>query len=433
MSNFERAEELNKIGKWDQALPYAERAVSDDRQWAGNWCLLGWTLHELGRYRESLSAVDEALRLSPDSEWAHRTRSATLAKLGRRTDALAAAREAVRQAPNEWRAWSTLATTAYSLGYPADARKAAERSVKLAPGQAFPWVTLSYVCLDDEWEDAADAALRALRLEPENASALNNLGWARFRQGRYSEARDVFDRGIAIRPGHTTLVINRAMATIYLDGLETGDAEYARAQTLRLSLADKQLRDDPANVGAYITRSSVLRLRDGDHVAAFEAARRAVAADPRSATAWSALDDAAASLDRWRLARYAARRAVRAEPSAPGRWLGAAFTAHYAGLPDEARRWARRVVEEAPDSIRANRASALLALLDGDPAQARDLSFQDLQRYGESCCVRMFILRCSLELSDIAGAREALDRAEHWRPRCHCFVRTRYERILAGS
>ena len=433
MSNYKRANELNKIGRWEQALPFAERAISDGRQSPNNWCLLGWTLNGLGRYADALAATEEALRLNPDSEWAHRIRSIALGHLGRRTEALKAAREAVRQAPNEWRAWSRLAGTAHQLGYPVDAREAAERAVELGPDQASPWVTLSYVCLDEHREEAANAALRALRLEPENTVALNNLGAARLLQGRYSEARDIFDRGIATGSEYARLVFNRARATAYIDGLEAGAAEYARALTLVFSVSDRRLREDPANAAVHAERSALLRLRDGDHVASLEAARRAVVLDPRSAAAWGSLSEAAKSLDRWSLARYAARRAVQAEPSVPSRWLQAAFTAQYAGLPDEARRWALRVVEEAPDSTLLTYASALLALLDGDPGQARDLGLQEIERYGESCCHRMFVLNCCLELGDTEGARDALDRAEHWRPRCHCHARTRWERILAGS
>jgi tetratricopeptide (TPR) repeat protein len=433
VSNYKRANELGKLGMWEQALPFAERAVSDDRLRADNWCLLGWTLNGLGRDRDSLAAAEEALKLDPDSEWAHRTRSRALAQLGRRTEAMAAAREAVQQAPNEWRGWSVLAQTARGLGYPADARQAAERAVELAPDQVSPWVTLSYVCLDGDWEDAAAAALRALRLEPEDSSALNNLGWARVLQGRYSEARDIFDRGIAIRPENTTLVINRAIASVYVDGLEAGAAEYARAQTHALSLADKRLRDDPANVAAHVTRAGLLRNRDGDYAGSFEAARRAVALDPRSARAWGSLAEAAKSLERWSLARYAVRRAVEAEPSAPGRWSTAAFTAYYAGVPDEARGWAGRVVDEAPESNHFIYASALLALLDGDPARARDLGLHEIDRHGEDCSVRVFVGNCCLALGDTAGARDALERAEHWRPNCHCHRRTRLERLLAAS
>jgi tetratricopeptide (TPR) repeat protein len=433
VNNYKRAYELNNIGKWEQALPFAERAVADKRRRPNNWCLLGWTLHGLGRYRESLAAAEEALKLSPDSEWAHRTRARALEQLGRRTEALAAAREAVRQSPNGWRPLSQFAETALKLGYPSDARGAAERAAELAPNEASPWVTLSYVCLDDDWEEAEAAALRALRLEPENAAALNNLAWARLRQGRYSEARDIFDRGIAIRPEHTKLAFNRAIATIHLEGLEIGAAEYARAETLALSLADKSLRNNPANVVALITRAAMLRLRDGDHVASFEAARRAVALDPRSAMAWGSLAEAAKSLDRWSLARYAARRAVQAEPSAPGRWSEAAFTAYYAGVPEEARHWARRVIEEAPESPTVTYTAALQALLDGEPARARDLSLEYLERYGENCSVRVFVGTCCFEAGDPAGAREALDRSEHWRPNCHCHRRTRLARLVAAA
>lgn len=430
---YARAVELTKVGDYERALPYAERAVSADPDRARNWCILAHALEELARPGEGLTAAERALSLDPDSEWAHRLRSIALRNLGRRTEALEAAHESAKRVPDQFRVWINFAGTAKALGSLDDARRAAERAVQLAPDHPHSWIMLSFVCVDEHWDEAADAATRALELAPDDSGALNNLGWAWFKQGRFLEARELFDRGIAIAPQKTRLLFNRAILTGYIDGLEAGSAEFARALAHELALVERRLSENLTNASAHAAHARLLRALGGQLDAALESARHAVSLDPRSAAAWDELSEVSASAGRWQLARYASRRAVDADASAPERWLMTGQIAQHSGHPDEATQWARRVISDAPDSVWLLWARALLAFIEQDFETARARATADLERTGERCCTRVFVAECCIARGDLAGAREELHRSRLRTPSCNCYRRMHVEARLGNG
>jgi tetratricopeptide (TPR) repeat protein len=424
------AEELNDLGDFQRALTFAERAVTDDPQAWSSWVNLSRALTGVGRVGEALAASERALALEPEAEWAHRTRSIALGYLGRRSEAIAAAREAVAISPNEYRGWIRLSTTANWLGDPEEARRAAERAVELAPDKSSTWTTLALSYWGVDWQEAVSPSEQALRLAPEDAAAINNLGWVRLQLGQFAEARELFDRAILIAPDKETWLYNRAIATSYLDGTEAGAAEFTRARKFRLALIDRQLAANPQNARAHALRAATLRglgEQDGKGLAQ---ARQAVSLDPRLALGWAELRECAGAAERWQLARYAARRAVACDPGAPDRWLAAAEVARHADHPREAELWANRVVDEAPKSKRVTYAKAILCYLDRNLADALLLARKDLERDPLNCCRQVFIATCSMELSDEPSAREALGQAERRIPTCGCFRRNRAQRLL---
>lgn len=428
---YKRAEELSGLGDSERALPFAERAVSEDPQAWQNWCSLSRALAGLARHGEALGAAERALALEPEAEWAHRLRSRALGALGRRSEAIDAAREAVAIRPDESQAWAQLAETAAHLGFGAEARRAAERAVGLAPEDANRWLTLSYVCIGVDWDESLRASERALQLKPEHPMAINNLGWARLAQGQAHEARELFDRAIRIAPAEPRWLFNRAIATGLLEGREAGTSEFLRAREVALARVERQIAEKPHNAMAHAGRAAMLRGLGAEPDVVLESARRSVSLDRNLAYGWQELREAAAVAGRWQLARYAARRAIEADPSAPDRWLVAGDIAHHAGRPAEAASWANRVVNEASESRSLPVAKGLLRFLDGDFENALTLAREDLlARARLSCCHHVFVAACCIELGDERGAQEALEQAELRRPTCGCFRRQRVKRLL---
>lgn len=429
---FSRALELLRVRDHERALPFAQQAVREDADGFENWCALSAALNGVRRPAEALDAVQRALALEPSSEWAHRLRSLALDNLGRRSEAIAAAREAVRVSPSEPHAWALLGYTAARLGYPDEARIAAERAVEL-DGDVHRWLALAYACMEVDWAEALRASQRALELEPENPTALNQLGWVHLSQGRFRTARDLFDRAILVDPDGAMWLFNRAIATGHLDGREAGTAEFRKVRELVLAQAERQLRDNPRNARSHADRSQMLRGLDADSSLVLESASRAVSLDPRLVFGWTQLREAAAASGRWHLARYATRRAVEVDPGVPDLWLSAADVALHAGRPAEAADWANRVVNEAPESRAFIIAKAFLCYAAGEFEDALALAREDLARPRLSCCQRVFVAACCLELGDEPAAREALEQAEIHRPTCGCFRRRHVYRLLEAA
>ncbi len=94
-------------------------------------------------------------------------------------EAVACAREAVRLAPYDPNGHLALAQALPLIGEIHEADRAVQESLRIAPNSAATWTTASFVVLGAKNGSAAAAASRrALELDPENYSALNNLGVA---------------------------------------------------------------------------------------------------------------------------------------------------------------------------------------------------------------------------------------------------------------
>jgi protein O-GlcNAc transferase len=126
--------------------------------------------------------------------------------------------------------------------------------------------------------DAAEHAARAaLSLAGDEVAVLSVLGQIQHRRGRSHEARDWFDRAVALAPDDPRLRANRAAAR-----LGAGDAVGAEAD------ADAALRADPGSFGAWLNLGLA---REAQHrlLEAVAALERAHALRPDDVTATRAL------------------------------------------------------------------------------------------------------------------------------------------------
>ncbi|MGC0317170.1 tetratricopeptide repeat protein [Kitasatospora acidiphila] len=80
--------------------------------------------------------------------------------------------------------------------------------------------------------EGAEAGYRAvLAASPDNATALNNLGFAAAQSGRFDEARELYERSLAIEEGATAR-LNLGNVRAALGDLESAIAELSRATEL---------------------------------------------------------------------------------------------------------------------------------------------------------------------------------------------------------
>ena len=100
-----------------------------------------------------------------------------------------------------------------------------EKGLHLAPGDAS---LLRGTALAEQglgrWDAAVEHLKEATRLDPRSANNLRSLGQTLLRLRRYPEARDAFDRGLALAPANAVLIEYKAMTY-----LSEGDLAGARA------------------------------------------------------------------------------------------------------------------------------------------------------------------------------------------------------------
>lgn len=161
---------------------------------------------------------------------------------------LAAARAAAEASA---RAYPEYATAHYVLGKVAlaerdDARAIAAFEKSIALEDAFlPRVALGDVrARRDEWEEAEKAFAGAVALRPASALAQSNLAAARATLGREREAREGFERALAIDPNHRDATLNLFRLLLGAKDPAVRDPAAARA------LARRVLAIDPSNAEA---------------------------------------------------------------------------------------------------------------------------------------------------------------------------------------
>ena len=153
-----------------RALPYFERAVESDPNYAEAWYQAGFCYGMLGRANEALRASKQAARLRPDWPDPYVNIGASSFALGSYKDAAEAYRQALKldEKPD----------TYYALG-----------------------LSLNKLNRTDE---EILAYKRALNLKPDHSGAMEKLGLALFKQKRYAEAAASFEQLKAYKPDAKT-------------------------------------------------------------------------------------------------------------------------------------------------------------------------------------------------------------------------------------
>jgi Tfp pilus assembly protein PilF len=154
-----------------RALPYFEKAVETDSNYAEAWYQAGYCYGVLGRHADSLRASRQAAKLRPEWAAVYVNIGASSYALGQYKDAVEAYRTAIRFDDDN-------ADIQYSLG-----------------------LTFNKMNRTDE---EMLAYRRALTLRPDHANSLEKLGTALFKKGRFSEAATVFDQLKIYKPDAKT-------------------------------------------------------------------------------------------------------------------------------------------------------------------------------------------------------------------------------------
>lgn len=188
---FERARTLVGLGRFDEAAGLLHQLLGRDPENGLGWCLLAQT--QLGRQdaQAALEAVEHAVAVAPELNWAHRLRSVTLAVLGDHEGAIAAALEAIKLAPNEWQGYACLARVLTRVkARRAEAVSAAEYAVALAPHESDAHLAHGIAAAANGKRKEAEAAFgRALAIDPQNSDAHNELARLKLRKSRFGAAK----------------------------------------------------------------------------------------------------------------------------------------------------------------------------------------------------------------------------------------------------
>ena len=183
----------------ENALPYFEKAVESDSNYAEAWAQSGFCKEKLGRHAEAIEASKKAVNLRPSAE-----------------------------------SYFNIGLANYYLKQYRDAAEGYRQSIKLDPyNAADAYYALGLVYR--EWgrsDDEIQAYKQAIRLRQDYVSAYERLGSRYLKSKKYLEAIDVFKQISVLKPGDANAP--NSMGEAYLEMGKLPEAVESFRQAIRL-------------------------------------------------------------------------------------------------------------------------------------------------------------------------------------------------------
>jgi tetratricopeptide (TPR) repeat protein len=195
-------------------------------------CLLSF--RQVGRWRDSRTLFEHAVRVSPRSVVARNNLGLALASQGRPRQAASQFREALRIRPDSAEAHRNLGIALARMGRVPEAAAHLEAAARLRPegAEVRSYLARCYLVLG-RIRAAEAACRRALTREPGHPRALVNLGEALLRQGKGREAEEAYRRGLRRFRGDVARPMGGLASALAAQGRWI-DAVAVRRQLLRM-------------------------------------------------------------------------------------------------------------------------------------------------------------------------------------------------------
>jgi len=228
------------------ALKVAEIALSTDAEWAEAWYGKGMSLDELGRPKDALAALERATNLQRDLTEAWARKSSILLQMSkkvRESDKLAKVLTEA-QLDDQARRLAQRALDAVQMAIGLGLRGDEDTRYRVVTRMNRALI-LSQL---DRHDEALDAVVSALELEPQNAKIHHNKGNILIRARQYNAALDAFGYAIWLDPE----LPNPWWAMVVLLG-----GHFDR-QAEALFAVNHLLAMDPGNVPDLLVRGCIL-------------------------------------------------------------------------------------------------------------------------------------------------------------------------------
>lgn len=220
-----------QAGQWDQALAAIERmrrllGVADpsaDLQYV-------ILLRQQGKRAEALKAVQESRARHPARAEFARLEATVLAELGRVDEAAKLLGARLKGVAEDYEEYLNIANLYMEAGRGREAVEAARKALELAPADQTELVTQALFMLSSAQERAGDSKgseetlQRILSTEPNNPTALNNLGYFLVeRNERLTEALAMIRRAVRAEPTNASFLDSLGWAHFKLGQLDEAE------------------------------------------------------------------------------------------------------------------------------------------------------------------------------------------------------------------
>jgi len=300
------------LGRARDAVPPLKQAIAVEPRHGAALEYLGLAHLMLGEYPDAERALREAASLPRAPASVFMRLGGSLLGQRRHAEAAAALRQALKLDPRDVDIRLNLGMALAQAGDAAAAREQFEAVLGLSPDHADALFNLGVICLErEELQDAARWFERVLSQHPRNADARSNLGIVLQKQGRLDEAVSCLREALASDPANARAANNLARTLAlqgrleearehYLAALRTAPGFTAAHEGLAsvcmglgrtreaLSHLRATVESEAGNAGAQSALAQVL-FEAGELYEAASTARRATELDPSLAAPYNTL------------------------------------------------------------------------------------------------------------------------------------------------
>jgi tetratricopeptide (TPR) repeat protein len=224
----------------EKALPYFERAVESDANYAEAWAQTGFCNEKLGHHTEAIEASRKAVTLRPSAESLFNIGLASY-YLKQYRESADAYRQAVKLDPyNAADAYYALGLTYRDWGRPDEEIQAYKQAIRLKPDYTSAYERLGSRYLRSKKYAEAIEIFKQLALQkPGDAGAPNNMGEAYLELGKLNEALEAFKRAVSLKPDFGKAYFNLGKCYLAMGNRDAAIQQYNILQNLDQDWAEK--------------------------------------------------------------------------------------------------------------------------------------------------------------------------------------------------
>jgi tetratricopeptide (TPR) repeat protein len=239
LPEFERALNLQRLGKFDQAATLYRLVLKAHPTHFDAAHMLGAAFLQQGRFDDAERQLRRALQIAPRSPEALNNLGLALRYLKRFEEAVAAFDRAIAFRPRYAQAYCNRGNALRLQGRLDEALESYDRAVALDATSPDAYYNRGGVLEDLQlWDDAAASYENALALMPDFPQALNNLGNALINVGRYEEALAAFNRALGLSLDNPDILTNRGNVFRELRQFAKALADHDAARAVKPQSAD---------------------------------------------------------------------------------------------------------------------------------------------------------------------------------------------------
>jgi tetratricopeptide (TPR) repeat protein len=224
----------------EKALPYFEKAVESDSNYAEAWAQSGFCNEKLGRHNEALEASKKAVSLRPSAESYFNIGLASF-YLKQYKDAADAYRQSIKLDPyNAADAHFALGLVYRDWGKPDDEFQAYKQAIRLRPDYTVAYERLgSRYLKSKKYNEAVEIFRQLAALKPGDANAPNNMGEAYFELNKLPEAMESFRQSIRLKPDFGKAYYNLGRTLMALGNRDAALEQYTILTNIDPDYAEK--------------------------------------------------------------------------------------------------------------------------------------------------------------------------------------------------